>query len=92
MAARGACRKADKCSGHSGHKPRPCVQGSPDVMINSRPAHRKGDKWGPHHHTSVLAKGSTTVFTNSRQQGRIGDPIVCKSRVAQGSFDVLIGD
>lgn len=86
-----ACRKGDKCTGHGKHKPRPNVQGSPDVFINSKPAHRKGDKWGPHKHTSTLARGSSTVLANGKGIGRIGDPVVCKSRVAQGSPDVLIG-
>ena len=60
-------------------------------MINSRPAHRQGDMWGPHKHVSRLAKGSSTVFANGKGIGRIGDPVVCKSKVAQGSPDTFIG-
>jgi uncharacterized Zn-binding protein involved in type VI secretion len=84
-------RKGDRCTGHGSHHPRPSTQGSPDTFANSKPVHRKGDSWGPHSHTSNLAKGSTTVFANSKQVGRKTDPVVCKSKVAQGSPDVFAG-
>lgn len=95
MAVKGAARKGDKCTGHDGFPSRPCTQGSPDVMINGKPAHRKGDTWGPHCnkscHPSVLANGSPTVFVNGKPQGRIGDPVACKSKVLTGSTNVLVG-
>lgn len=87
-----AVRFGDKCTGHGDAPPRPNVQGSPDVMINSKPAHRQGDKWGIHKdHPSTLAKGSSTVFVNSKGQGRVNDPVACKSKCAQGSPDVFVG-
>lgn len=87
-----ATRLGDKCSGHGGAKPRPCNQGSPNVFINGKSAHRQGDMWGVHDgHTSKLAKGSSVVFTNGRQQGRKGDPVLCTSKVAEGSPNVFVG-
>lgn len=91
--AKGAARQGDKCTGHGSHHPRAAVQGSPDVFINNKPAHRKGDKWAVHgSHDSILAQGSSSVFTNGKPQGRIGDRVLCGSRVAQGSPDVFVGD
>jgi uncharacterized Zn-binding protein involved in type VI secretion len=92
-----AARKGDKDTGHGCWPPRPNVEGSPDVFINNRPAHRQGDKWAVHCcprrgcHDSVLAQGSPTVFTNGRQQGRKGDPVACGGRVVEGSPDVFVG-
>ena len=42
-------------------------------------------------HGGVLASGSSTVFANGRQIGRIGDPVDCGSTVASGSGDVFAG-
>lgn len=91
-----AARLADICTGHGCYSSRPNVQASSDVFINDRGAHRQGDAWATHCcfifcHGSVLAAGSPTVYTNDRQQGRVGDPVACGSRVATGSPDVDIG-
>ncbi|WP_415010610.1 PAAR domain-containing protein [Amaricoccus sp.] len=40
---------------------------------------------------SSLAAGSSTVFVNGLQLGRIGDPVACGSSVAAGSPDVFAG-
>lgn len=60
--------------------------------------HRQGDAWAPHTcptipetHDSVLASGSSTVYVNGKQIGRIGDPVVCGSTVASGSANVFAG-
>lgn len=85
-------RMGDKCTGHGPANPRPNVQGSPNVFINGKPAHRQGDMWGPHmNHPSKLARGSNSVFVNGKGQGRVGDPVLCGSRCAQGSSDVFAG-
>jgi uncharacterized Zn-binding protein involved in type VI secretion len=90
--AKPAVRLGDKCTGHGNAPPRPNIQGSPDVFINGKPAHRQGDKWAIHqNHPGMLAKGSSTVFVNGRGQGRVGDPVNCGSRCAQGSPDVFAG-
>lgn len=89
-----AARKGDMCTGHGSAKPRPSTEGSPNVFINGKPAHRKGDKWRKHKdHDSVLDEGSPVVFTNGKPQGRRGDRVraPCKSRVAQGSPNVFVG-
>jgi uncharacterized Zn-binding protein involved in type VI secretion len=72
--------------------------GSPDVMINLRPAARVGDSHacalpplaGPHPPTTVT-KGSTTVFINKRAAARQFDPVGCGAAITVGSPDVLIG-
>lgn len=88
-----AARKGDRCTGHPGAGPRVNDQGSPDVFINNRPAHRQGDHWIKHNgHDSTLAQGSPTVFVNGKAQGRVGDRVVCGSRVATGSPDVFVGE
>lgn len=93
MTGRPAARMFDMCTGHKGAKPRPNDQGSPNVMINGRPAHRVGDHWMMHSgHFSFLAQGSPTVMTNGRPQGRVGDMIICTSRVMTGSPNVMVGD
>ena len=39
-----------------------------------------------------LKSGSFSVFANSKQIGRVGDPVVCGSVVATGDPTVLVGD
>lgn len=88
-----AVRKGDKCTGHGDAKPRANVQGSPDVFINGKPAHRQGDMWGIHKsHNSKLARGSSVVFVNGKGQARVGDPVMCGSKCAQGSPNVFVGE
>ncbi|QIG71350.1 PAAR repeat-containing protein [Rhizobium phage RHph_TM39] len=94
----GAARLADICTGHGCWPPRANSSASSDVFINGRGAHRQGDTWLPHTcpdipetHASVLASGSSTVYTNGKQQGRIGDPVACGSTVATGSGNVIVG-
>jgi len=38
-----------------------------------------------------LAAGSSTVYTNGKQQGRCGDPVACGSTVATCSEDTFAG-
>ena len=94
-------RKGDICTGHSCFPPRKSTSGSPNVFVNEIPAHRESDSWAAHTcthsdvphgtHTSVLASGSSTVYANGRQLGRIGDPVACGSSVATGSKNVFAG-
>lgn len=86
------CRFGDNCTGHPVCSPRPNDQGSPDHFVNGLPVHRQGDHWTVHClHDSALAAGSSTVFTNALQRGRVGDPVACGSSVAEGSPDVFAG-
>lgn len=91
-------RLGDSCSGHGCWPPRPSTGASPDVFVNGIAVHRQGDAWAPHTcptipetHDSVLASGSSTVYVNGKQIGRIGDPVVCGSTVATGSANVFAG-
>ncbi|KAA5603030.1 PaaR repeat-containing protein [Roseospira marina] len=91
-------RLGDFCTGHGCWPSRPSTGASPDVFANAIAVHREGDAWAPHTclaipetHASVLAHGSATVFANGRQLGRIGDPVVCGSSVAEGSDTVFAG-
>ena len=96
-----ARQDVDICTGHDCFPPRNNVEGSPDVFVNSHGWHRQGDAWAVHccthpgqpHgcHSSVLASGSGTVYVNSKQAGRIGDPVACGSSVATGSGNVFAG-
>lgn len=91
-------RLGDACTGHGCWPPRPSSGASPDVFVNGIAAHRQGDGWAAHTcpdipetHASVLASGSSTVFANGKQLGRIGDPVACGSSVAAGSGNVFAG-
>ncbi|MQX37877.1 PAAR domain-containing protein [Roseospira navarrensis] len=92
-------RLGDVCTGHGCWPPRPSSEASPNVYANGIAVHREGDAWAAHTcpaipetHASALASGSPTVFANSRELGRIGDPVACGSSVAEGSPDVFAGD
>lgn len=91
-------RLGDIGSGHGGWPPRVNDQASSNVLANSLGIHRKGDHWInhtnptiPETHDSNLASGSSTVFINSLDCGRVGDPIACGSTVASGSPDCFAG-
>ena len=89
-------RKGDICTGHGCFSPRPNAQGSPNVFCNSIPVHRQGDSWNVHCcgipcHGGSLAAGSSSVNSNSKQLGRISDPVSCGSAAANGSGNVFAG-
>jgi len=93
----GVARLGDVCTGHGPWPPRPNNGASGDVFVNGIPVHRQGDGWAvhcnpePQCHGSALAAGSSTVYVNGLQVGRIGDPVACGSSVASGSGDVFAG-
>lgn len=86
-----------KCSGHGGWPARINDAASDNVFVNNKAIHRQDDHWiehcDPHPicHDSKLSSGSSTVFVNDKQCGRVGDPIGCGSKVAQGSSNVFAG-
>lgn len=90
-------RLGDMCTGHGAFPPRPSTSGSGNVFVNGIPVHRKGDSWASHCnsrpscHGGTLASGSSTVFANGKDIGRIGDPVDCGSSVATGSSNVFAG-
>ena len=76
----------------------PAVMGSPDVLVNSKPALRIGDMGihaaccGPNMWVATL--GSGTVFINGRPAHRKGDlDMHCGGigKLTEGSDDVLVG-
>lgn len=76
----------------------PAISGSPNVMVNSRPALRVTDNGvhvaccGPN--TWVAAKGSSSVFINKLPAHRLNDTDThCGGvgRMIEGSSDVMVG-
>lgn len=93
----GICRLGDICSGHADWPPRVNDEASTNVYVNGIGVHRDGDHWVTHCnsipqcHDSVLQSGSSTVFVNNKEVGRIGDPVACGSVVVGGSTNVFAG-
>lgn len=94
----GVTRLGDTGTGHGCWPPRANIQASPDVYANNIAIHRQGDGWAEHCcppipecHGGSLASGSSSVYINNKQCGRIGDPITCGSTVATGSLTVYVG-
>lgn len=86
-------RLNDVCTGHGCFPSRPNNAASTDVYVNSRGAHRQDDGYashccGPPCHGSSLASGSSSVYVNGKQLGRIGDPVACGSAAATGANDI----
>lgn len=84
-------------TGHGDWPGRTTSEGSGNVFINGKKAHRKTDGWPTHCnslgecHTGVTAKGSNKVFINGLPAARIGDPLSCGGTIATGSPNVMIG-
>lgn len=83
-------------SGHGCYPARPIITSSDTVFVNGIGAARKDDVLAVHvckssAHNGKIASGSSTVFINGRQAGRIADPVSCGSVVAQGSPNVFVG-
>ena len=92
----GIVRVGDLCSGHGCYPPRPAIEGSPSVFMNSRAIVREGDKYASHCcmccdkpkcHESVVQKASSNVYADGIEIARVGDPIACGSACAQASTD-----
>lgn len=98
----GAARLGDSCAGHACFPATPIIAGSRDVIINGKPAARKGDAVLLHPctcpnlphgiHSRAISAGSSTVIINGKLAARIGDAIGCGGSVAAGSGNVIIGD
>ncbi|MCL2891588.1 PAAR domain-containing protein [Brenneria tiliae] len=97
-----AARLGDSCAGHGCFPATPITAGSGDVIINGKPAARKGDAVllhacpcpnMPHGvHNRAISAGSGNVIINGKLAARVGDAIGCGGSVAAGSGDVIIGD
>lgn len=90
-------RVGDNDTGHDACPPRPLDTGSGDVYVNSNKCGRQSDSYVAHGcivhppHTGIIASGSSTVYVNGLQIGRIGDPVSCGGSVAEGSGNVHAG-
>lgn len=88
-------RLGDFSTGHGCWPPRPNDESSSNVYVNGLGVHRKTDHWMPHTcvstHDGELSEGSSTVFVNGLECGRIGDPISCGDFVRDGSPNVFCG-
>lgn len=79
--------------------PRPLIEGSPNVFVNSIPVSRLSDAYEEHYcvnapepHTATAIQGSATVFVNGLAIHRITDAISCGSVSNQGSPNVFADD
>jgi uncharacterized Zn-binding protein involved in type VI secretion len=87
----------DICSGHDCFPSRTNDTASTNVFVEGRGVHRQSDHWTTHCcpdngcHDSILATGSSSVYINGLQCGRIGDPIACGSTVITGASSVYAG-
>jgi uncharacterized Zn-binding protein involved in type VI secretion len=92
-----ATRLNDNSTGHDACPPVPLVEGSPNVIINGRPAGRLGDHYASHGcvihpgHQDVIAAGSSKVVINGRPAARVGDAVSIGGAVQNGSGNVIIG-
>lgn len=92
-----ATRLNDNSTGHDACPPVPLVEGSPNVIINGRPAGRLGDHYASHGcvihpgHQDVIAAGSSKVVVNGRPAARVGDAVSIGGAVQNGSGNVIIG-
>lgn len=90
-------RLGDACTGHGCYPSRQSVEGSSNVFVNGIACHRQTDAWIPHGcgvctpHGGNTSAGSGTVYVNSVQIARIGDPVSCGSSIAEGSGNVFAG-
>ncbi|MBO6850380.1 MAG: type VI secretion system PAAR protein [Marinobacter sp.] len=87
----------DLGSDHEGFPPTPVIAGSPDVLIDGKPAARVGDPLAPHSkpkhppHPRTISGGSSTVMINGKPAAVTGGAISCGG-VTIGSGSVVIGD
>jgi len=93
-----ASRLTDIGLGHGSYAPTPVCGASPNVITCSLAQARQGDCLVPHPspspsppHPRSISKGSTTVFTNSKQTARIGDPIDCGGMLCTACGTVIVG-
>ncbi|KAB7669754.1 type VI secretion system PAAR protein [Plesiomonas shigelloides] len=82
---------------HDGFPPTPIIEGSQDIIIDSKPAARVGDALEPHAkpgsppHDRAITTGSTTVFFNGKPAALTGSKVGCGGVIIGGS-SVIIGD
>jgi len=88
--AKPAARKGDDVAHKKGAGA--ILDGSANVLINSRPASRQGDPVQHNQGVEPITQGSSTVSFNSKAASRTTDKVGCGGKIAVGSANVLIGD
>ncbi|NKC14065.1 MAG: PaaR repeat-containing protein [Gammaproteobacteria bacterium] len=85
------------CSGHGCWPPRPSIEGEGRFTVGGIPVHLQSHAWAVHGcadcrpHDSVLASGSSRFTVGGCEISRIGDPVACGSRVAEGDERFTVG-
>ena len=93
-----AGRLGDLGSSHGCFPPTPAISGSPNVLINGRPALRVDDPLLLHAcpncppHPRKMAKGTASVLINGKPACGTGDDVNCGGVLITGSSDVLIDE
>ena len=67
------------------------TQASANVFTENIAACRQGDALNCNRGTDVVAAGSQTVYINSRQAARLGDPTAHGGQIVEGKMSVYIG-
>lgn len=82
-------RLGDIGSAHPGRPPSPAIEGSPDVYVNGKALHRKGDALAPHGCKSErrTSGGSPSVYVNGKPVSRLGDEVDCGGVISTASPD-----
>lgn len=88
-------RKFDMTMGHYCFPPQKILQGSEDVFVEGKQAHRVGDRIQTHCcdncHPSFASQGSPTVYVNGKAVMRITDRANCGSVIMTGATTVRAG-
>lgn len=95
--AKQIARTTDPLSPHSPCSPGQCGVGSSKVMVENKMVYCVGHSTFPHGvgpcipHVSVLTNGSSKVFVEGKQVGRVGDAHACGVTIVSGSSRVMLG-
>lgn len=96
--AKQIARTTDPISPHSPCGPGQCGVGSSKVLVENKMVYCVGHSTFPHGappfcvpHVTVLTNGSSKVFVEGRQVGRVGDAHACGVTIVSGSSKVMLG-
>ena len=95
--AKQIARTTDPISPHSPCGPGQCGVGSSKVLVENLMVYCVGHSTFPHGyvfcvpHVSVLTNGSSKVFVEGKQVGRVGDAHSCGVTIVSGSSKVMLG-
>lgn len=89
--------KGMSCTGHGCFPPRASTEGEPRFTVKGKQVHLQGHAWGTHCcpppcHGGNLAAGAPRFTVGGKQVGRVGDPVDCGSKVAEGEPRFTVAD